>query len=59
MSGLREVVVPLVRDEQGEAYRRVRDATFCNENITSAEKIGILELVKFEILRNLQSQLDE
>lgn len=46
-------------DQLATAYKKVRDATFTTENITNAEKIAVLELVKFEVLRDCQSQLDK
>lgn len=47
-------------DPQATMYRVVRDATLCNENgVSNAEKVAILELVKLEILRNMQSRLGE
>ena len=33
-----------------KAYKTVRDITVCNDKITTAEKIGILSLVKHELL---------
>ena len=39
------------------AYRVVRDATFCNEDISTADKIAVLELVKHEILTNALANL--
>lgn len=34
------------------AFKKVRDATVCNENLSTAEKIGLLQLVMAEILRD-------
>jgi hypothetical protein len=44
-------------DSLAEAYIRVRDATFCNQDISNAEKIAVLEQVKHEILTNTQSRI--
>lgn len=51
-------VVP-VMDPVAAAYRKVRDATACNQDISVATSVGILEQVKFEILRNAQQRIDE
>ena len=45
-------------DPVATAYRVVRDATLLQSELTNAEKVAVLELVKFELLRNLQSNLD-
>ncbi len=41
------------------AYQQVRDATFCNTDISNAEKIALLEQVKWELLRSNQTRIDE
>lgn len=46
-------------DPMAAAYKKVRDATFCNEDLSNAEKLGVLEQVKYEILRDTQRQIDE
>lgn len=45
-------------DPLGRCYARVRDATLLNAELEPAQVLGVLELVKFEILRNLQSHMD-
>lgn len=47
------------KDPLAEAYKRVRDATLFDKTISNAEKIAILELVKHEILRNIQAVIDK
>lgn len=46
-------------DPMATAYRVVRDATLCQQGISNAQKVAVLELVKHEIVRNMQSHLDE
>jgi len=50
----------LIQDEDTDPtstlYRRVRDSIVCNESVTNAEKIGVLEMVKAELI---QAMLDE
>ena len=52
-----DVVDPVFRDEIAEVYCLVRDATVCNESISSAEKLAVLELIKFELLTNMHEQV--
>ena len=47
------------QDQLALAYRKVRDATMASEKITNAEKVAVLELVKAEIVRFMQSEIDE
>lgn len=48
-----------IEDHVADVYGRVRDATVCNNHIASADCIAILELVKAELLRGVQAQIDE
>jgi hypothetical protein len=48
-----------ISDHVADVYGKVRDATICNDNIAPADCIAILELVKAELLRDVQSQIDE
>lgn len=41
-----------------KAYKAVRDSTLLNPNLSTADQIGVLELVKFEILRGAQASVD-
>ena len=52
------VIYPVFRDEVAESYRAVRDATLCNESMSAAEKVAVLELVKAELMRNMVDALD-
>ncbi len=46
-------------DPMATMYRVVRDATLCKEaGVSNAQKIAILELVKAEIVRNVQAEID-
>ena len=45
-------------DPMGTMYRVVRDATVCGESCSNAQKIAILELVKAEIVRYVQAEID-
>lgn len=40
-------------------YKRVRDAVREVEIVTQAERIAVLEMVKWELLRDCQQQIDE
>lgn len=42
-----------------EAYGQIRDAVRATEKVTMAEVIAILELVKAELVREVQSQIDK
>jgi hypothetical protein len=46
-------------DPTAEIYRKVRDAAFYTGDVPAATRIAVLELVKAELVRNLQSQIDE
>lgn len=47
-------------DPMATMYRKVRDATYCNEDgVSNADKVAVLELVKSEIIRNMQARIDE
>lgn len=45
-------------DELSNVYMLVRDATWCNDIISTAEKIAVLETVKYEILRAAQESIE-
>ena len=45
-------------DPLARCYARVRDATLGDDDLAPAQVVAVLELVKWEILRNLQSQID-
>jgi hypothetical protein len=40
-----------------KAYKSTRDATLCNDAISNSEKIAILELIKQEILIEVQKNI--
>jgi hypothetical protein len=47
-------------DSLAKVFKTVRDATVCNEEITTAEKIAVLALVKQELLEDsLREILDD
>lgn len=46
-------------DEQASAYKKVRDATVCDESLSNAEKLGVLDLVRHEILTSMHNELRE
>lgn len=39
-----------VSDPIAETYKTVRDATICNDKLSVQEKLGVLELVKTELM---------
>ena len=41
------------------AYKEVRDATLCNEALSSGDAVAVLELVKYEIVRRMQRDIDD
>lgn len=41
------------------AYKQVRDATVCNTDISLSEKIGVLELVKAELMKDALEQMKD
>lgn len=46
-------------DPTAEIYRKVRDAALFTSDVPAAMRIAVLELVKAEIVRNLQAEIDE
>lgn len=46
-------------DPVAQMYRRVRDAIVCDAEVATGIRIGILELVKAELVRDMQAQIDE
>lgn len=48
-----------IDDHMADVYGKVRDATVCNCNLSTAGCIAVLELVKAELIRDAQSQIDE
>lgn len=50
--------VAALRLPMAQAYKAVRDATLCNDEITNAEKIAVLELIKHEVLCDVQAEID-
>ena len=52
------VVEVQFKDDWGNCYRRVRDATVCaNDELGVMAKVGILEAVKFELLAKFEAEL--
>lgn len=48
-----------IDDHMADVYGKVRDATVCNGNLSNAGCIAVLELVKAELIRDVQAQIDE
>lgn len=46
-------------DPVAQMYGRVRDAIMDDSEVSPGIRIGILELVKGELLRDLQARIDE
>lgn len=46
-------------DPLAKAFAQVRDATTLNPKLSTAEAVGVLEQVKFEILRDAQMPIDK
>lgn len=46
-------------DPVAEMYRRVRDIVVLSDGVGQGDRIGILELLKNELIRNRQSQIDD
>lgn len=47
-----------MHDCLADVFTKVRDATVCNSEISNAEKVAVLELVKAEIVRHMQQEID-
>lgn len=46
-----------MNDAVAAAYETVRDATF-TAGLSRAEALGVIELVKYELLREMQGEVD-
>jgi len=46
-------------DPTAEMYRKVRDIIICSDGVSNAERVSILELLKAELIRGIQAELDE
>jgi len=44
-------------DELAKAFKQVRDATMCNDDLSMAEKLAVLELVRAEVSEQALSEL--
>lgn len=45
------------RDQTAEMFRQARDLFVCSEGVPRADRIGILELIKHEILTNMHNEI--
>jgi hypothetical protein len=46
-------------DPVAEMYRKTRDIIICSEGVGRGERIGILELLKHELLTNMHNEIHE
>lgn len=46
-------------DPVADLYRKIRDAALFTENVPMGLRVAALELVKNELLRTMQSEIDE
>lgn len=46
------------KDPVVEAYKAIRDITVCSDTLPAGMAVGVLELVKAELLRDMQAAID-
>lgn len=46
-----------MNDATATAYQAIRDATYA-DGLSRAESLGVLELVRYELLREMQRDID-